>query len=165
MATTATYALPSAFLVLVVAVGGTWLLLNRSVLGRCIFALGGSLVSAERIGINVVAVQYCVYAVVGVLAGAAGVVHATLNRVANPFDLVGTELSVIAAVVLGGARITGGHGTILGTLLGVALVAVMNNTLILWGIPSTWQNVVVGLLILIGTGAPALRQRRRALAA
>ncbi len=159
------YALPTAFLVLVLTVAGTWLLLNRSILGRCIFALGGSAVSADRIGVNVAVVQYFVYAVVGLLAGAAGVVHASLNRVANPFDLVGLELSVIAAVVLGGARITGGHGTITGTLLGVALIAVMNNTLILWGIPSTWQNVVVGLLILIGTGAPALRHRSRARAA
>ena len=159
------YALPTACVVFVLAVAGTWLLLNRSILGRCIFALGGSAVSAQRVGINVVAVQYFVYAVVGLLAGAAGVVHASFNRVANPFDLVGLELSVIAAVVLGGARITGGHGTISGTLLGVALIAVMNNTLILWGIPSTWQNVVVGALLLVGTGIPALRHRRRARAA
>ncbi len=155
------YSLPSAFLVLVAVVVVTWFILYRTMLGRTIFAIGGSQESAARIGIGVVRVQYFVYAYVGVLAGIAGIVHASLARVANPFDLVGLELSVIAAVVLGGARLTGGTGTITGTLLGVALIVVINNSLITLGIPSTWQNVVIGALILIGTGIPAWQTRRK----
>jgi simple sugar transport system permease protein len=157
------YLLPAACLVFAAVVGGAWLLLSRSTLGRSIFALGGSTASAERIGINVTGLQYFVYGLVGMLSGIAGVVHASLSNVASPFELVGLELSVIAAVVLGGARISGGHGSIAGTMLGVALVAVMNNTLIMWHVPSTWQNVVIGALILIGTGAPEFLNRRRAL--
>jgi simple sugar transport system permease protein len=134
-------------------------------LGRSIFAMGGSREAAARIGINVVGLQYFVYGFVGVLSGLAGIIHASLARVANPFDLVGLELSVIAAVVLGGARLSGGYGTITGTLLGVALIVVINNSLIMLGIPSTWQNVVIGLLILLGTGGPALQARLRAKAA
>ena len=155
--------LPIAFLLLVIVVALTWLLLNRTMLGRSIYALGGAPESALRVGINVVGVQYFVYAYVGVLSSIAGIVHASLARVANPFDLVGLELSVIAAVVLGGARLSGGHGTILGTLLGVALIVVINNSLIVLGIPTTWQNVVTGSLILFGTGVPALRTRFAAL--
>ena len=155
--------LPIAFLLLVIVVALTWLLLNRTMLGRSVYALGGAPESALRVGINVVGVQYFVYAYVGVLSGIAGIVHASLARVANPFDLVGLELSVIAAVVLGGARLSGGHGTILGTLLGVALIVVINNSLIVLGIPTTWQNVVTGSLILFGTGVPALRTRFAAL--
>jgi simple sugar transport system permease protein len=79
---------------------------------------------------------------------------------ANPFDLVGMELNVIAAVVLGGARITGGYGSVRGTLLGVALLVVINNSLILLGVPSYWQKVAVGILILIGTGITAARSSR-----
>ncbi len=157
--------LPIAFLLLVIAVALTWLLLNRTMLGRSIYALGGAPESALRVGVNVVGVQYFVYAYVGVLSSIAGIVHASLARVANPFDLVGLELSVIAAVVLGGARLSGGHGTILGTLLGVALIVVINNSLIVLGIPTTWQNVVTGSLILVGTGVPALRTRFAALRA
>jgi simple sugar transport system permease protein len=157
--------LPIAFLLVVLAAGLTSLLLNRTMLGRSIYALGGAPESALRVGVNVPGVQYFVYAYVGVLSGIAGIVHGSLARVANPFDLVGLELSVIAAVVLGGARLSGGHGTILGTLLGVALIVVINNSLIVLGIPTTWQNVVTGSLILLGTGVPALRTRLAALRA
>lgn len=151
--------LPIAFLLVVAVAALTWFLLNHTMLGRSIYALGGAPESALRVGVNVTRVQYFVYAYVGVLSGIAGIVHGSLARVANPFDLVGLELSVIAAVVLGGARLSGGHGTIAGTLLGVALIVVINNSLIVLGIPTTWQNVVTGALILIGTGAPALRAR------
>ncbi|MEM9223611.1 MAG: ABC transporter permease [Pseudomonadota bacterium] len=159
------YRLPTALLVLVAAVALTAFILYRTQLGRNIFAIGGSLEAATRIGIPVVRTQYFVYAYVGMLSGIAGIVHASLARVANPFDLVGLELSVIAAVVLGGARLSGGTGTITGTLLGVALIVVINNSLITLGIPSTWQNVVIGFLILFGTGLPAWQARRREKAA
>jgi simple sugar transport system permease protein len=157
--------LPAAFLLVVAAAVLTSVLLNRTMLGRSIYALGGAPESALRVGVNVQGVQYFVYAYVGALSGLAGIVHGSLARVANPFDLVGLELSVIAAVVLGGARLSGGHGNIVGTLLGVALIVVINNSLILLGIPTTWQNVVTGGLILFGTGVPALRARLAAIRA
>ncbi|WMS41106.1 ABC transporter permease [Acuticoccus sp. MNP-M23] len=155
------YRLPTALLVLLVAVVVTWFILYRTTLGRSIFAIGGSKEAATRIGIPVVRTQYFIYAYVGMLSGIAGIVHASMARVANPFDLVGLELSVIAAVVLGGARLSGGTGTISGTLLGVALIVVINNSLITLGIPSTWQNVVIGVLILFGTGIPAWQAKRQ----
>lgn len=157
------YSLPWAFVALVLVVAGTWFLLHRTLLGRKIFAIGGSAESARRIGVNVRGVQVFVYAYVGALSGLAGIIHASLARVANPFDLVGLELSVIAAVVLGGARLAGGYGTITGTLLGVALIVLVSNSLILLGIPSTWQSVVIGVLILLGTGLPAFQAKRAAL--
>lgn len=159
------YSLPLAFAALVLVVVGTWVLLYRTLLGRQIFAVGGSAESARRIGINVRGIQVFVYVYVGALSGLAGIIHASLARVANPFDLVGLELSVIAATVLGGARLAGGTGTITGTLLGVALIVLVSNSLILLGIPSTWQSVVVGALILFGTGLPAFQAKRAALRA
>lgn len=156
------YRLPLAFAFLVGVVVLTWFILNRTTLGRNIFALGGSLESARRIGINVRLTQVFIYAYVGGLSGLAGVIHASLARVANPFDLDDLTLSVIAAVVLGGARLTGGYGTITGTLLGVSLIVLVNNSLIVLGIPSTWQKVVVGALILLGTGLPAYQAKRAA---
>lgn len=156
------YNLHGAFAVTVLVVVLTWFLLQRTMLGRQIYAIGGSVESARRIGINVRGVQFFVYVYVGVLAGLAGVIHASMARVANPFDLVGLELSVIAAVVLGGARLAGGHGTLTGTILGVALIVLVRNSLIVLGIPSTWQSVTIGALILLGTGLPAWQAKRAA---
>ena len=156
------YSLHWAFAATVLVVVVTWVLLQHTLLGRQIFAIGGSEESARRIGVNVRAVQFFVYVYAGVLAGLAGVIHASMARVANPFDLVGLELSVIAAVVLGGARLAGGYGTLTGTLLGVALIVLVRNSLIVIGIPNTWQSIVVGVLILIGTGVPAWQAKRAA---
>jgi simple sugar transport system permease protein len=137
-----------------------WLLLTYTMLGRGIYALGGAAEAAERAGFNVTRIQYFIYGFVGLLSGIAGLTFGALARQANPQDLVGTELNVIAAVVLGGAYLTGGRGTVLGTLLGVILVVIANSSLILIGVPTVWQRVVIGAIILIGTGIPAIRERR-----
>lgn len=137
-----------------------WFLLDYTMLGRGIYALGGSREAAERAGFNISQIQYFIYGTVGLLAGLGGIIYASLNRQANPQELVGSELNVIAAVVLGGATLTGGRGTVLGALLGVGLVVIMNNSLVLIGVPSEWQRVVIGLIILVGTGLPTIQARR-----
>lgn len=141
--------LPVTVLVLVAASVLTWWLLNRTLMGRAVYAIGGSLQIAERLGYNLKTVHLFVFGYAGFLSGLAGIVHVSSSRLANPFDLVGSELDVIAAVILGGARITGGSGSVAGTLLGVLLVTVINNVLILAGVPSTWQKVIVGTFIVI----------------
>ncbi len=156
------YSIPWAILALVGVVVLTWFILSKTMLGRAIFAIGGSVESARRVGINVKWTQFFVYVYVGALAGLAGAIHGSMGRMADPFSLVGTELSVIAAVVLGGARLIGGYGTITGTLLGVGLIVLVQNSLIVIGVPTTWQSVVVGLLILLGTGLPAWRAKHAA---
>ncbi len=153
--------LPSSFLLLVLAALLVSFLLRRTMLGRGIYALGGNPVAAERAGFRIRRQQLFIYGLVGVLSGVAGLVHACMMRNANPFDLVGMELNVIAAVVLGGASITGGRGTVLGTVLGVLLIVTINNSLILLNIPSYWQKVVTGLVILVSTGITARTNRRR----
>ncbi len=141
--------LPAYFLVLVAAALVTWWMLNRTLIGRAIYAVGGKPDVAARLGYRVERVRVFVFAYAGLLAGLAGVLHVTANRLANPFDLAGTELAVIAAVVLGGARITGGSGTVLGTMLGVILITLVSSVLILVGIPSSWQTAILGGFILI----------------
>lgn len=151
-------ALPVAFLLLVAVALLTGWILSRTLLGRAIYAVGGSVAITERLGIRVRTVYLFVFGYAGLLAGLGGMVHASLNRLANPFDLVGTELDVIAAVVLGGARVTGGTGTVIGTLLGVVLVVMINTSLILIGVPSTWQKVVIGGIILLASGVFSRRK-------
>lgn len=156
----ATAILPASVLVLAVAAALTWFLLKRTLMGRAIYAMGGSLAIAERLGYNLRVVHIFVFGYVGLLAGVGGIVHASTIRLANPFDLVGTEMDVIAAVVLGGARITGGTGTVTGTLLGVVLVTLINNVLILAGVPSTWQKAVIGAFILLAGAVFATRKSK-----
>jgi simple sugar transport system permease protein len=97
--------------------------------------------------------------VAGALAGLVGILHASKMRNANPFDLAGIELTVIAAAVLGGTSISGGRGSVLGVILGVALLVVLANSLILLGLPSQWHQVATGLIIIISTGITAWRNR------
>jgi simple sugar transport system permease protein len=152
--------LQPGILVTVAVAIAVWLLLRYTMLGRSIFALGGAREAAARAGFNIKRVQYFIYVTVGLLAGIGGMMFGALSRQANPQDIAGTELDVIAAVVLGGASLTGGRGTVIGTVLGVTLVVIMTNSLILMGVPSTWQRVVIGAIILIGTGIPAVQARR-----
>ncbi len=152
--------LPVSVLALVIAAVVTWWLLNRTMMGRGVYAMGGSLAIAERLGYNLRAIHLFVFGYTGLLAGVAGILHVSTNRLANPFDLVGTELDVIAAVILGGARITGGTGTVVGTLLGVVLVTLINSVLILVGVPSTWQKVIIGAFILVAGTLFALGRRQ-----
>ena len=140
------------------------LLLSRTMFGRSIYAIGGDIEAARRVGIRVVRNQVLLYVLVGVLAAFGGVLHVILGRNANPQSLAGTELDIIAAVVLGGASIFGGRGSVVGTVLGVVLVQLINNNLVLLGIPSTWQRAAVGVLLLLGVGVQAMgasRGRRR----
>ena len=90
------------------------------------------------------------------------IMHLAMIRYATPtLSIVGTELSVIAAVVLGGARITGGSGSILGTLLGVALIVALQKNLVLMGLSSYWHQFLVGLIIIVGVSITYYQSLRR----
>jgi simple sugar transport system permease protein len=147
---------PSIILCIVVS-----LVLRYTLVGRGIFALGGDAESARRAGFPVIRLKMLTYLIAGALAGTAGMIHVTQVRLANPYELVGGELDVIAAVVLGGASIFGGKGSVSGTVLGVVLIALIKNSLILLGVPGAWQRAAVGALLLIGVSAQALSARGR----
>lgn len=144
--------------VLVVVV--VWWMLKYTMFGRSIFAIGGDVEAARRVGIKVVRTQVLLYILVGALAAFGGVVAVILGKNANPQSLVGMELDIIAAVVLGGASIFGGRGSVFGTVLGVLLVQLINNNLVLIGIPSTWQRAAVGILLIVGVSVQALSAMR-----
>ncbi len=145
--------------VVIMALLVAWML-RSTMFGRAIFAIGGDAEAARRAGFPVVRIQVLLYTLVGVMAAIAGVMHVTLGRNANPQDLVGNELDVIAAVVLGGASVFGGRGSVLGTVLGVLLIQIINNSLILVGVPTAWQRAAVGILLIVGVGIQALAAKR-----
>lgn len=130
-------------------------ILHRTTFGRSIYAIGGDREAARRIGIRVARVQVGIYALAGLLAGLGGMVHMVVSRHASPFELVGTEMNVIAAVVIGGALDSGGRGSVRGTVLGVVLISLAQNSLVRLGVSSYWQSFVVGLVILLGVAVQA----------
>ncbi len=139
----------------------TWIVLNFLAVGRRIYALGGNAEAARRAGFPILRLQLFVYAYMGLLAGMGGFVQAQLAQIIQPNAIVGRELDVLAAAVLGGASVFGGAGTVGGTILGVLLIAVIRNGLILLRISSYWHDAVIGLLIAAAAAITAAQERRR----
>jgi simple sugar transport system permease protein len=137
-----------------------WWFLKYTTIGRGVFAIGGNRDVAERSGYNVKKIMLIIFVIMGVLSAVAGVLYGLLNRFFGPTVLQGNALDVIAAIILGGASINGGKGSVIGTVLGVTLIQVINRALILCGIPAEWQKLVVGLILVIFISLPALRARR-----
>lgn len=154
--TTATLTYTFLFMVAIALI--VYFILNYTMLGRSIYSIGGDKVSAERAGFNVKGTLIFVYTFIGTAAGLAGISHTMQARMTQPTDLIGIEMLCIAAVVLGGANINGGKGTVLGTALGIALLTVARNSLILVGITSTWQSLVIGIIIVAGTALSAYKE-------
>jgi simple sugar transport system permease protein len=126
-----------------------------------VYALGGGVESTRRLGISVKRTQAKIYMLVGGLSGLAGILYVSLQRKANPYDLAGSELDVIAAVVLGGASIMGGYGTVFGTVLGVLFINMIKNNLVLLGVSSSWQRAAVGVLLIIGITIQAIGENQK----
>jgi simple sugar transport system permease protein len=138
-----------------------WFILRKTFLGRSIFALGGNEVSAQRVGIRVMFTRVFVFCFVGFLSGIAAIVHLSIVQSVVPNIIVGKELDVIAAVVVGGASVFGGRGTIFGTFLGVLLFAILNNGLTLLSISSYWYNVAIGVVITAAISVSAIQRLRQ----
>lgn len=157
----ASYGVNLQMLALAICFLVTWLLLNRTNIGRQIYAMGGNADAARRLGFHIFGLNMLVYCYMGIMAGVASLVQAQLAQSVAPTVLVGKELDVVAAVVLGGASLMGGVGTVLGTFLGLALLAVLQNGLILLGVSSYWSPLFVGFVILVSVSVTAWSQRER----
>lgn len=135
-------------------------LLRRHRFWRQVYLVGGNPRAAASLGVRVPAVLVAVYAASGVLAGVAGVMAASLYGTANAGFGQNIELRVIAAVVIGGASLNGGSGSIGGTLLGVLFLAVLYNAFAMTGVSTYWQDVVTGAMVLGSVLATELVSRR-----
>lgn len=151
---------PVPILVMLVAGGLAAFVLNRTVLGRSMYAVGGNQEAARLSGLRVNRVKVAVYALSGVYAGLAGLVLAGRLASAQPQAATGYELDAIAAVVIGGASLAGGVGKVSGTLMGALLLAVIRNGLNLLNVTAFWQQVVIGLVIAVAVGIDSLRRKQ-----
>ena len=134
--------------VMLVCVLATWFLIARTSTGRQLYAYGDNPEAARRIGINEAAQHYIAFGWLGVMTGIAALCQVNYAREVVPNALYGRELDVLAATVLGGARLGGGRGTVLGVVIGVLLVAVTENGLNLLGVSPYAFKMVVGAIIL-----------------
>ncbi len=134
-------------------------ILKYTLIGREVYAIGGSEASAVRVGYNPQKIKIFVYTLAGVLSGIAGVLNTSIVQGVNPNTFVGTELNVIAIVVIGGASTLGGTGTVLGTFLGMCLMAILNNGLVLAKIPTFWQKIVMGIIIISAVSVDVISKK------
>ena len=155
-----TLRIPVFFIIAMAVYLLTWFILYRTSLGRQIFAIGNSEEAAERIGINIFLIKLFIYTYMGMLAGIMGIVYFSEVDLINPVSLVGSDLNVIAAVLIGGIRLTGGEGTIFGSILGVFLIQLFRSTLVFLGLPTAANDLFTGAIMIMSIAIISIQDRR-----
>jgi ribose transport system permease protein len=138
---------PTGPLLAVVVVTIGWLILNHTVFGRSMLAIGGNREASQVSGIKVDRVKIFTYVTMGLMAALAGITLTGRMNSANALMASGVELKCIAAVVIGGTNLYGGEGTIIGSVIGAVIMGVLGNGLNLLNVSAFWQRVVMGLVI------------------
>jgi len=139
-----------------------WILLNKTILGRYTFALGSNEEATRLSGVNVDRWKIIIYAVDGLFIGLAGIVIASRMNSAQPGLGMGYELDAIAAAVIGGTSLSGGEGSVVGTIIGAFLISTLRIGLSVAGIPDQWKSVITGLVVIGAVWLDILRRRSRA---
>ena len=166
LATGVVLGIPMPFVLLIVISACMWVLLHRSVYGRYLYAVGRNELAARYSGINSSRIIASAYVILGLLTGISAILFAFYTNSISPSSHGNSyELYGIAAAVLGGCSLRGGEGSIIGILIGAALLQVLQNLVNLLGIPSSLNFAVMGAVILMGVIADQLLQRRTARAA
>jgi ribose transport system permease protein len=134
-------------------------ILHKTRYGAHIYAVGGGREAAKYSGINIPAVEISVYVISGMLSGVSGVILGSRMLSAQPVAGQGAELDAIAAVVLGGTSLSGGVGTVCGTIIGALFIGVMNNGLNIIGVPFYWQQIIKGAVIIIAVFVDVVKNK------
>ena len=136
------------------------LILRSTVFGRHIFAIGSNEAAARLCGVRTDGVKVAVYTISGLFCGLAGVMEFSRLTVGDPTVAGGLELDIIAAVVIGGGSLTGGEGSILGTMVGVFIMSFLRNGCTMMGWPNYIQEIIIGIIIVAAVALDRLRHRR-----
>jgi ribose transport system permease protein len=140
----------------------TGLVMQRTVFGRHLFAIGSNEATARLCGIRVQRTKALIYTLAGLYFGLAGVMQLARLRQGDPTVAAGLELDIIAAVVIGGGSLSGGVGTVLGSMIGALIMAVLRNGSQQMGWPTYMQEIIIGIVIIVAVGLDQLRQHRTA---
>ncbi|MEJ1990870.1 MAG: ABC transporter permease [Maritimibacter sp.] len=150
--------IPNGVMILFIVAMAASYILGRTVLGRYCFALGSNEEAVRLSGVNTDRWKMAIYALAGGICGIAGILIASRLNSAQPALGLGYELEAIAAVVIGGTSLSGGRGTILGTLIGALIMAVLTNGLRVLSVAQEWQTVVTGAIIILAVYADMVRR-------
>ena len=153
------FPLPNGVLILFIVAAIVAWVLSRTVLGRYTFALGSNEEAVRLSGVNTDAWKMGIYALAGSICGIAGILISSRLNSAQPALGLGYELEAIAAVVIGGTSLSGGRGTVLGTLIGALIMSVLTNGLRILSVAPEWQTVVTGVIIIAAVYADQMRRR------
>jgi ribose transport system permease protein len=134
--------------------------MSETVTGRRIYALGGNMEATRISGINTRALLVLVYTLCGLLAGLAGIITASKLGIGQPTSGSGFEMDAIAATVIGGTSLSGGFGTVLGTVIGAAIIGVLRNALVLLSVNAYWQQLIIGFVILFAVATDMASKNR-----
>ena len=151
--------LPAIFLLALLLLAVGWVVLTRTVFGRMIYAIGNNAEAVRLSGHRPFTTEVLAFAVTGLCVGIAAVVYVTRLSIANPILGVGFELNAIAAVIIGGTSLSGGRGSLVGTLLGAVVIGVLGNGLILMGVTDFIRQIVTGLVIILAVVLDSYRAR------
>lgn len=161
IANTQIFGLTIPVILMIVSIIGLAIIMKRTAYGMRVYAIGGNPVAAQISGVHVGRTIFSVYAISGVLAGISGVMLASRVTLGAPNLGQGYELDAIAAVVIGGASLLGGRGSVWGTALGLLLIQTLNNGLDVLTVPSYWQQVITGVLIVAAVAVDVWATKRR----
>lgn len=155
------FEVPNAVFIMFGAAIIAHLILSRTILGRYTFALGSNEEATRLSGVNVAVWKTAVYTLCGMFSGIAGVLIASRLNSAQPALGSGYELDAIAAVVIGGTSLSGGEGSILGTIIGAFIISTLTNGLRILSVPQEWQMVVTGAIVVLAVFLDILRRRQQ----
>ncbi|HSW08330.1 ABC transporter permease [Aquabacterium sp.] len=150
---------PAIFLVALALVALGWFVLNRTVFGRLIYAIGNNEEAVRLAGHNVMGYKIAAFVICGATVGVGAVIYMTRLTIASPISGIGFELNAIAAVIIGGTSLSGGRGSIVGTLLGACIIGVLANGLILIGMSDFLRQMVTGFVIILAVVLDVYRAR------
>jgi ribose transport system permease protein len=156
------HALPAGVWVAIALAAATALVLRKTVFGRHVFALGSNESAARLCGVPTVRLQIMVFALAGCFFGLAGVFQLSRLRLGDPTVAVGLELDIIAAVIIGGASLNGGSGTILGSIIGALIMSVLRNGSQQMGWPNYFQEIIIGVVIIVAVFLDRFRRGGKA---
>lgn len=151
--------IPIPALVMVLTFAVFWLIANRTAFGRAVYAIGGNPEAARLSGIPVARIRIMLFGLTGVLAAISAVLQTSQLGAGNPTIGRGVEFAVITAVIVGGANLYGGRGSMVGTLIGVVFIGILNNGMVLLGVNSYAQYVANGLIVLLAVLISGMRPR------